>query len=116
MANINQIKVDTFVQVVKAGSANIKARVVGLTEKKVRVVLLGMQAASSNGPAYAREFNALYGELAKKYTTELVPFFLKGVVLRPSLNIADGIHPNKEGYGYIVENHVVGVVKEVLGE
>ncbi len=40
MANINQIKVDTFVQVVKAGSANIKARVVGLTDKKVRVQLM----------------------------------------------------------------------------
>ncbi len=40
MAKINQIKVDTFVQVVKAGQVNTRARVVGKTEKTVKVQMM----------------------------------------------------------------------------
>ncbi len=40
MAKFNEIHVDTFVQVVRPGQVNAKARVVGKTAKKVRVQIM----------------------------------------------------------------------------
>jgi hypothetical protein len=40
MADIRKIKVDTFVQVIRKGKPNAKARVVGKTEKRVRVQIM----------------------------------------------------------------------------
>jgi len=51
MADIRKINVDTFVQVVRNGKANAKARVVGKTTKKVRVQIMekGAYVKDANG-------------------------------------------------------------------
>lgn len=93
---------------------NLDSIVSKITAAKIPLVLLGMQSAASNGREFTAAFNAIYPNLSKKYTAELVPFFLEGVVLKSDLNTQDGIHPNKDGYAYIVENHILPVVKNII--
>jgi acyl-CoA thioesterase-1 len=66
-------------------------------ERKVAVILAGMEAPPNNGPDYTREFRNVYSELATEYKVRLVPFLLQGVAGDASLNQADGIHPNRRG-------------------
>src|SRR6185436_6224830 len=55
-----------------------------------KVVLVGMRMPPNYGAAYADAFHALYGELASRYGTPLVGFFLEGVALDDKLMQADG--------------------------
>jgi acyl-CoA thioesterase-1 len=67
-------------------------------------MLIGMKAPNNLGKRYVNEFNRIYPNLAKIYKVSFYPFFLKDVVLDPSLNQNDMIHPNKKGVKKIVEN------------
>ena len=66
-------------------------------ERKVPVILAGMEAPPNNGPDYTREFRDVYSELAAEYKVRLIPFLLDGVAGDRSLNQPDGIHPNVRG-------------------
>ena len=66
-------------------------------ERKVAVILAGMEAPPNFGSEYTREFRGVYAELAAKYGVRFIPFLLQGVAGEPSLNQADGIHPNARG-------------------
>ena len=57
------------------------------------VILAGMQIPSNYGDSYTKAFAAVYPELARKYQTGLVDFFLEDVALDIALFQADGIHP-----------------------
>lgn len=62
-----------------------------------KVLLLGMQVPPNLGSDYAREFAALYTNVAKQTGARLVPFFLKNVADDPEplrWFQADRIHPN----------------------
>ncbi len=65
--------------------------------KKIEIILAGMVAPDTHGEKYKKAFDAIYPKLSKKYNLSLIPFLLEGVVLNPSLNLSDGIHPNLEG-------------------
>ncbi len=67
------------------------------TNKQIKIVIAGMIAPTSHGITYKKQFDAIYPKLSKKYNLPLIPFLLEGVALDPSLNLQDGIHPNKEG-------------------
>ena len=95
---------------------NLDTIIAQFVEKKIPIVLLGMQSASSNGEKYRAEFESIYPDLAKKYTIPLVPFFLQGVALDPSFNTADGIHPNRAGYEKIIRENLMPVLKPFLEE
>lgn len=94
--------------------ANLEKMILKFKEKNIPVILLGMKAQASSGVIYRQKFNTIYVDLAKKYNILLVPFFLENVVLVKDLNIADGIHPNREGYEKIVKENVLPVVNKFL--
>jgi acyl-CoA thioesterase-1 len=73
-----------------------------LTERKIAVLFAGMRAAPNLGADYAREFEAIYPEVAAKYDVVFYPFFLDGVAADGRLNQRDGIHPSKAGVDAIV--------------
>ncbi|WP_416221099.1 arylesterase [Rhodopseudomonas palustris] len=75
-----------------------------LKARKIAVLLCGMLAPPNYGPDYARQFNAIYPDLAKKYDVPLYPFFLDGVAAVASLNQPDGIHPTAAGIDLVVAN------------
>ncbi|MEE9432693.1 MAG: arylesterase [Sphingorhabdus sp.] len=82
--------------------ANLKAILDELKKRSIPVMLTGMVAAPNLGPDYAREFNAIYADLAKEYDAPLYPFFLDGVVTNGSLMLADNVHPNADGVAKVV--------------
>lgn len=68
------------------------------------VILAGMQIPGNYGATYTQQFAAVYPELAGKYRVGLVPFFLEGVALEPSLFQADGIHPTAAAQPRLLDN------------
>lgn len=82
--------------------ANLDAILTTLKAQGVPVVLAGMLASPNLGPGYAREFNAVFPDLAKKHGAVLYPFFMNGVVGGRGLQLRDGMHPTKAGVAVIV--------------
>jgi acyl-CoA thioesterase-1 len=93
--------------------ANLDEILTRLRERKLDVLLTGMTAPRSLGPAYAEEFDRIFAELAKKHGTLLYPFFLEGVATNPALNLDDGLHPNSKGVAVIVEQ-ILPKVEELI--
>ena len=58
-----------------------------------RILLVGMKIPPNYGPAYARQFEQLFGELAERHRLPSVPFLLEDVALDDGLMQEDGIHP-----------------------
>lgn len=84
-----------------------------LTQRHIAVLLCGMRAAPNLGAEYGQAFERIYPELAAKYGVLLYPFFLDGVAANLSLTQPDGMHPNAQGVGVIVER-IVPKVKELI--
>lgn len=81
-----------------------------LRRRDIPVLLAGMRAAPNLGPDYARSFEGLYPELARRHGASLHPFFLEGVAGERRLNLDDGIHPNFQG----IKRVVTGILPAVL--
>jgi acyl-CoA thioesterase-1 len=82
---------------------NLSAIIEKLKAAGVTVWLAGMMAPRNLGPDYVAAFDGLYKRLAEKYEVPLYPFLLDGVAQDPSLNQADGLHPNARGVEIIVQ-------------
>ena len=93
--------------------ANLDAIIKDFRKRNVRVILAGMLAQPNLGPAYAREFNALYPALAKANGVSLYPFFMNGVAAVPGMQLADGLHPTPKGVTVIVGKITPLVVREL---
>jgi acyl-CoA thioesterase-1 len=95
----------------------VRKNLAGIVEKLqasgVQVVLAGMQVPPRVSPDYAAEFRKIFPDLASRYRVPLIPFFLGDVALVPELNQEDGLHPNAEGYSYVVHN-VLSVLEPLL--
>ena len=66
-------------------------------DKNIEIIIAGMIAPNSHGFTYKEKFDKIFPDLAKKFKIELIPFLLKGVVMKPEFNLSDGIHPNEKG-------------------
>jgi acyl-CoA thioesterase-1 len=87
----------------KETRANLDKMLAILKSKDVDVLLAGMKSPSNWGPEYAKQFDAIYPELAAKYHTALYPFFLDGVALDRAFVQSDGLHPTAKGVAEIVK-------------
>ncbi len=81
---------------------NLDAILARLREREIAAVLTGMLAPPNLGAEYGAAFNGLFPRLAADHDLVFYPFFLDGVAARPTLNQADGIHPNPAGVDVIV--------------
>lgn len=71
-------------------------RIIGRLQKRgIGVVLAGLQPPPAIGRSYARDFAAVYADLARLRHVPLYPNLLSGV--GPALKQRDGLHPNAEG-------------------
>jgi acyl-CoA thioesterase-1 len=93
--------------------ANLAAILDELKRRHIPTMLAGMRAPPNLGEPYAREYDAVFSELARTYDVVYYPFFLDGVALRPELNQADGMHPNAAGVDIIVAR-ILPSVDELL--
>ena len=99
--------------------ANVDAILTRLDKAHIKVVMMGMLAAPNLGPDYAGRFDAIYPALARKHHAVLVPFFLKAVIARDDLRLADHMHPTKAGVEAIVaatQGVVAAALPQVRGE
>lgn len=83
--------------------SNLETMIRAARQRNVKVLLVGMRMPPNLGPAYTREFTAVYAELARRHRTAFVPFLLEGFADRPEYFLADGIHPNAAAQPLILE-------------
>jgi acyl-CoA thioesterase I len=95
--------------------ANLAKIIERIKAKGLPVLLAGMEAPRNMGKEYVDAFSALYRDLAQQYDVLFYPFFLEGAALDDSLMQDDGIHPNAQGVGVIVEN-MLPKVEELLAQ
>ena len=69
-----------------------------------RVVIAGIQLPGYAADDYVSAFGQMFADLAAKNRAALVPYLLETVAGNPSLNLADGIHPNAAGQKILAEN------------
>lgn len=68
------------------------------------VLLVGMQIPPNYGERYTKAFADIFPELAERFETELVPFFLDGIYDQEDLMQDDEIHPTAEAQGQLLDN------------
>jgi acyl-CoA thioesterase I len=96
-----------------AMEANLLGIVERLRTAGVRVLVAGMQVPPNYGAAYARAFQDVFQDVARRTGAALMPFLLDGVAADPRLNLPDGIHPNAAGHRAIAEHvwpHLVALL------
>ncbi len=94
---------------------NLGKIIEGAQARHIAVILAGMEAPPNYGAEYAAAFRQAYREVALRYRILFIPFLLDKVAGIPSLNQADGIHPNPEGAA-IVADTVWAVLKPLLDQ
>jgi acyl-CoA thioesterase-1 len=82
-------------------------------DRGIEVLLTGMEAPPNYGPAYTSDFRRAFRDLAAEERVAFMSFYLDGVAGNPSLNIADGMHPNPAG-ARIVEANLWQALRPML--
>lgn len=91
----------------KTSQDNLEVMVKAAQSQDAKVLLLGMRVPPNYGPQYAAEFSAMYAQVAKRYQTALVPFFLKGVAdidKADTMFQNDRIHPVEAAHPIMLGN------------
>lgn len=81
---------------------NLNALVASAQKQKARVLLVGQRLPPNYG-AYAQQFQACFGEVARARRTAFVDFLLAGVATRPELFQADHLHPTAEAQPILLD-------------
>jgi acyl-CoA thioesterase-1 len=84
--------------------ARLKARGIG-------VLIAGLSAPPVIGPAYAREFDAVFATVARARGVDLYANLLDGVSGHPGLIQGDGIHPSAAGAAVIAKRLAPAVAR-----
>ena len=84
--------------------ANLDAMVSSAQSADAKVLIVGMQLPPNYGAAYVRQFNALFGEVAKNHKTAIVPFVFNGFGDDLSQFQADRVHPTAAAQSRILAN------------
>jgi len=90
--------------------ANFDAMLTTLTVAEIPVLIMGMRSPPNYGPEYTAQFDAIYGDMAEKYGTALIGFWLEDIYQQPQLFQNDRIHPTAEGIEVLVTSTIDEVV------
>ena len=94
---------------------NLDAMVTLAQKAGARVLLVGTRLPPNYGPAYTREFDALFADVAKRRKVALVPYFFAGFGEKNELFQPDRIHPTAAAQPQLLEN-VWPALKPLLGK
>jgi acyl-CoA thioesterase-1 len=98
---------------------NLSAILSRAGERRVAVLLAGMEAPPNLGPAYTAEFRQAFRDLAREHAVAFLPFLLQDVAGVAERNQPDGIHPNAEGARIIADRvweHLEHLLAEGVGQ
>jgi len=87
-----------------ATRANLDAMATAAQSAGAKVLIVGMQVPSNYGPAYVRDFAALFGEVARQRKAALVPFLFAGFAEDLAFFQPDRIHPTAEAQAKLLDN------------
>jgi len=99
----------------KQTRANLTAILARLRARHIPAMLAGMQAPASIGAGYAKDYNAVFAEVARAERVFLYPVLLAGVAGNRALDQKDGIHPNPAGVKIIAARLAPAVAKALAG-
>jgi acyl-CoA thioesterase I len=83
---------------------NLQTIIQTARKRGIDVLLTGMEAPPNYGAAYTSEFRRAFRDVAAEERVAFMPFYLYEVAGIPTLNIADGIHPNPAGARIVEAN------------
>lgn len=89
---------------VEAMRDNLTAMTVMARRAAAQTILVGMQIPPNYGPNYSRKFAETFNQISRTQKVPLVPFMLEGFADNPKAFQADGIHPNADFQGKILDN------------
>lgn len=69
-----------------------------------QTLLVGMQIPPNYGSRYTQAFAAIFANLAQRYKSALVPFFLDNIYNVDNLMQDDGIHPTEPAQSILLDN------------
>jgi acyl-CoA thioesterase-1 len=95
--------------------ANLDRILTRLKQRRFGIVLAGLHAPVELGRGYARDFDAVFSDLARTHGVTLYPDLLAGVGRNAALNQGDGIHPNAQGVK-VIAHGLAPVVARVLAK
>jgi acyl-CoA thioesterase I len=87
-----------------ATRANLESMVAAAQDARARVLIVGMQLPPNYGPAYVRDFSALFAEVAKAKRVPIVPAFFTGFGDDLALFQPDRIHPTAQAQAKLLDN------------
>ena len=93
---------------------NLTAMVAAIQGAGAKPLLVGMKLPPNYGPAYVREFDALFAAVAKARKVPLVPFFFEGFGERNDMFQPDRIHPTAAAQPLLLDN-VWPALRPLLG-
>jgi acyl-CoA thioesterase-1 len=73
-------------------------------QARAQPVLVGLMIPPNYGIEYADQFHSMYGAIAAKQKTPLVPFLMDGLADKPELFQADQLHPVAAAQPRIADN------------
>lgn len=83
---------------------NLEAMIDLAKQQGSAVLLVGMRLPPNYGPAYTRQFQDLFTQVARARKVRLVPFLLAGMADQRDRFQADGLHPDAGAQPLLVEN------------
>ncbi len=97
----------------EASRENLGGMIDQIKVSQARTILIGMQIPPNFGPDYAKQFQEMFGTLAKEKDTALVPFLFASFALDRQMYQDDGIHPSEQAQPLMAET-VWPVLEKVL--
>ena len=89
---------------VKQMVANLESIIRAARKTGSKVVLVGMRMPPNYGPAYTKEFEQAFRDLARRHKLPLAPFLMEGIADKPDMFQPDQIHPTAAAQPRLLEN------------
>jgi acyl-CoA thioesterase-1 len=83
---------------------NLDAMIAAVRKAGAKPIVVGMKLPPNYGPAYTREFDALFGDVARANNAALVPFFFAGFAESEEWFQQDRVHPTAAAQSKLLDN------------
>ena len=88
----------------RSAKDNLDAMIAAVRKSGAKAVVVGMKLPPNYGPSYTREFDAMFGEVARANNAALVPFFFAGFAESEEWFQQDGLHPTAAAQPKLLDN------------
>ncbi|MBN8554648.1 MAG: arylesterase [Deltaproteobacteria bacterium] len=87
----------------KKTKENLKEMIREAKKAKIKVAVLGIDAPTSLGAHYSKDFDRIFEELEREEKIPVMKNYIQSVVGKIEMNLTDRIHPNAKGQEKLAE-------------